>query len=314
MPPAGSSRSTWGSRARLTWPPGARRSPRDSGRRGTSSRRSAAPSWTSRRRQVLRVPSTCCSTASRCWSRSPRRRDPTLQRAANVLTRLARGGCPAVGLGLLRAPASLCGTSRACWRSPRKACPARPRRRRARALPIHTIRVGDRRSWARIGDFARYRLPHAEVNGVAGAIGSRLPALHRDEAAVTARTGSRGLRSDCRRDRAGRDRRTRAGGDLCALCGRGPVQRPCPLRRRGVRRPGRPPRTPWSPGSSVWVLPELVEAAVRGGDTRLADGALTRLAETTQPCGTDWALGIEARCRALLSDGAAARRPVPRGD
>ena len=26
----------------------------------------------------------------------------------------------------------------------------------------------------------------------------------------------------------------------------------------------------------------------------------------THPCGTDWALGIEARCRALLCDGAAA--------
>ena len=34
--------------------------------------------------------------------------------------------------------------------------------------------------------------------------------------------------------------------------------------------------------------------------------ALARLAETTQPCGTDLALGIEARCRALVSDGAAA--------
>ena len=56
----------------------------------------------------------------------------------------------------------------------------------------------------------------------------------------------------------------------------------------------------------MWALPELVEAAVRGGDTGLAHGALTRLAETTQPCGTDWALGVEARCRALLSDGAAA--------
>jgi ATP/maltotriose-dependent transcriptional regulator MalT len=30
------------------------------------------------------------------------------------------------------------------------------------------------------------------------------------------------------------------------------------------------------------------------------------LAETTRPCRTEFALGIEARCRALLSDGAAA--------
>src|SRR5260370_31739872 len=57
---------------------------------------------------------------------------------------------------------------------------------------------------------------------------------------------------------------------------------------------------------SMWALPELVEAAARSGDTKLARDALERLAETTQPCGTDVALGIEARCRALLSDGAAA--------
>ena len=58
--------------------------------------------------------------------------------------------------------------------------------------------------------------------------------------------------------------------------------------------------------SGMWALPELVEAAARGGDAELARDALERLAETTQPCGTDWALGIEARCRALVSDGAAA--------
>ena len=38
---------------------------------------------------------------------------------------------------------------------------------------------------------------------------------------------------------------------------------------------------------SVWALPELVEAAARAGDTELARDALDRLAETTQPCGTD---------------------------
>jgi hypothetical protein len=40
------------------------------------------------------------------------------------------------------------------------------------------------------------------------------------------------------------------------------------------------------------------------GDTELARNALQRLAATTQPCGTDVALGIEARSRGLLSDGA----------
>jgi DNA-binding CsgD family transcriptional regulator len=55
-----------------------------------------------------------------------------------------------------------------------------------------------------------------------------------------------------------------------------------------------------------WALPEMVEAAVRTGDTGLARDALERLVETTQPAGTDFALGIEARCRALLADGASA--------
>ena len=57
---------------------------------------------------------------------------------------------------------------------------------------------------------------------------------------------------------------------------------------------------------AMWALPELVEAAARSGDTELARDALDRLATTTQPCDTDFARGIEARCRALLSDGTAA--------
>jgi ATP/maltotriose-dependent transcriptional regulator MalT len=57
---------------------------------------------------------------------------------------------------------------------------------------------------------------------------------------------------------------------------------------------------------SVWALPELVEAAMHVGDAEPAREALERLAETTQPAGTDVALGIEARSRALLSDGTAA--------
>jgi ATP/maltotriose-dependent transcriptional regulator MalT len=56
----------------------------------------------------------------------------------------------------------------------------------------------------------------------------------------------------------------------------------------------------------MWALPELVEAAARSGDAELARDALERLAEATRPCGTDFALGVEARCRALVSDGAAA--------
>ena len=57
---------------------------------------------------------------------------------------------------------------------------------------------------------------------------------------------------------------------------------------------------------SMWVLPELVEAAVRTGNTEVAADALERLAETTQAGGTDFGLGLEARCRALVSQGQAA--------
>jgi DNA-binding CsgD family transcriptional regulator len=53
---------------------------------------------------------------------------------------------------------------------------------------------------------------------------------------------------------------------------------------------------------SVWSIPELVEAAVRSGDPELAAEALERLRDRTQVAGTEWALGIEARSRALLSD------------
>ena len=59
---------------------------------------------------------------------------------------------------------------------------------------------------------------------------------------------------------------------------------------------------------SAWALPELVEAAMRAGDAGLARDALARLAETTQRAGTEFALGIEARSRALLTSGDRADR------
>jgi len=58
--------------------------------------------------------------------------------------------------------------------------------------------------------------------------------------------------------------------------------------------------------TSMWVLPELIEAATRTGQTRLAADALGRLAEATSVAQTDWGQGIYARSRALLTDGEAA--------
>jgi DNA-binding CsgD family transcriptional regulator len=56
------------------------------------------------------------------------------------------------------------------------------------------------------------------------------------------------------------------------------------------------------------AIPELVEAAIRARQRRTAELALERLTLTTQHSGSEWALGIEARSRALLSDGEPAER------
>jgi DNA-binding CsgD family transcriptional regulator len=52
-----------------------------------------------------------------------------------------------------------------------------------------------------------------------------------------------------------------------------------------------------------WALAELIEAAARSGAPELAAAACERLTESTGASGTDWALGINACSRALLSDG-----------
>jgi DNA-binding CsgD family transcriptional regulator len=57
---------------------------------------------------------------------------------------------------------------------------------------------------------------------------------------------------------------------------------------------------------SVWSLPELVEAASRCNMSELAASAVERLAERTQAAGTDLAQGVEARVRALVTEGRAA--------
>ncbi len=59
---------------------------------------------------------------------------------------------------------------------------------------------------------------------------------------------------------------------------------------------------------STWAAAELIEAAARSGVPERAAAALERLSDSTQASGSDWALGIEARSRALLSDGQTAER------
>ncbi len=54
------------------------------------------------------------------------------------------------------------------------------------------------------------------------------------------------------------------------------------------------------------ALPEVIEAAMRTGDSELAASAVEELAGRTQPSGTEWALGVLARSRALVNEGPAA--------
>ncbi|MFD0599252.1 hypothetical protein ACFQZ4_48850 [Catellatospora coxensis] len=52
-----------------------------------------------------------------------------------------------------------------------------------------------------------------------------------------------------------------------------------------------------------WTLVELIEAAAHSGHPQAAATALDRLTERTRAAATEWAKGIEARSRALLTDG-----------
>ena len=59
---------------------------------------------------------------------------------------------------------------------------------------------------------------------------------------------------------------------------------------------------------SPWAAIELIESATRSDNIELARSALERIVEATAVARSDWALGIQARSRALLSEGETAER------
>jgi DNA-binding CsgD family transcriptional regulator len=61
-------------------------------------------------------------------------------------------------------------------------------------------------------------------------------------------------------------------------------------------------------GYTPFVVPEVAEAASRTGDTALLQATLEWMSERTSAMPTDWALGIDARVRALASEGDEAER------
>jgi DNA-binding CsgD family transcriptional regulator len=56
------------------------------------------------------------------------------------------------------------------------------------------------------------------------------------------------------------------------------------------------------PWTAETTLPELIEAAVRSDNQQAAHSAFAILADRTRTAGTPWALGIRARCQALLDE------------
>jgi DNA-binding CsgD family transcriptional regulator len=61
-------------------------------------------------------------------------------------------------------------------------------------------------------------------------------------------------------------------------------------------------------GLAPWALPELVEAATRSGAMSEARAALHELERSAHISNTDWALGVQARSRALLRNGGEAEQ------
>jgi DNA-binding CsgD family transcriptional regulator len=169
------------------------------------------------------------------------------------------------------------------------------------ALPIHLTYLGMATVWT--GDFAGAASLAAELDSVAAATGSRFPPY-----TLVRLRGLQGRESEASATIASAIEQF-GGQGMTALRaywaaavlynGLARYEKAASAAQRATSNA----LNHWIP---TWVLPELVEAAVRGGDTRLARDALERLTKTTQPCGTELALGIEARCRALLSDGTAA--------
>ena len=83
----------------------------------------------------------------------------------------------------------------------------------------------------------------------------------------------------------------------------GAVQRPRPVRGGAGRRRAAGARAVRARAVATWALPELIEAAARSGTRRAAPGGLERLAERRGVAAPTGRSGIEARSRALLSEG-----------
>jgi DNA-binding CsgD family transcriptional regulator len=167
-------------------------------------------------------------------------------------------------------------------------------------LPMPLLALGTVTAWS--GDFAGAASMIAEAESIAAATGSRMP-----PSIALRLVGLQGREAEASALIAATIEQAAAGGQGLAATiarwaaavlynGLGRYDEAVTAARHATS-------DTFEPYVSMWALPELVEAATRMGDAELARDALERLAETTRPAGTDFALGIESRTRALLSDG-----------
>ena len=256
-------------------------------------------------RRIRRFRAICCWTASR-WS-SPAGAPP--QRpcygARSPRSRVPRSPwrrCSG-GVGWRRGRRTSSGTTTAVSRSAPAPfnSPATPGR--SRSSPSWTTRCGQAAAFG--GDFATAALLIAEVDAVKEATGTRI-APH----AALALAGIRGQEAEATELIDGIITEATAGGQGTAIQyarwansvlmnGLGRYEEALAA---AVEASEDTPEL----YIATWALSELIEAATRTGNAELAEGALTRLGEQTEASDADWALGIHARSRALLSEGEAA--------
>ena len=170
-------------------------------------------------------------------------------------------------------------------------------------LPLHLYSLGVATTW--IGDLAGAAAIAAETDSIAAATGSHFPPF-----TLLRLWSLQGRESESSALIAKVIHQTGASGELASAI---PAHWAAAVLYNGLARyeeaasaalqAGSNPLDPWT---TTWVLPELIEAAARQGNAELARDALRRLADRTQPSSTDFALGIEARSRALLCDNATA--------
>jgi DNA-binding CsgD family transcriptional regulator len=156
------------------------------------------------------------------------------------------------------------------------------------------------------GDFAAAALLIAEVDAIAEATGTGLAAPY----SAVLLAGSRGSEADASQliEVVMKDARAAGQGMRIQTCqlASGILYNGLGRYEQGLAEARQASEQAPELFTSMWALPELIEAASRTGQTQLAADALERLAQATSVGGTDWGLGVLARCRALLSEGEAA--------